>query len=133
MTSSKPASNWAGKRLGLPESGPGSLAKMGKRTLAILIDWGLSMLVSQAFFGGDPTATLLIYGLQQWILVATLGAGIGHTVMRLRVARLDGKWVGPWRSLLRIALILLVIPAVVWDNDNRGLHDKAAGTVLVLR
>ena len=127
------STNWAGKRLGLPETGPGSLAKMGKRILAILVDWGLSMLVSQAFFAGDATATLLIFGLQQWLLVSTLGASIGHTVLRLRVARLDGKWIGPWRSLIRVALILLVIPAVVWDNDNRGLHDKAAGTVLVLR
>ena len=25
----------------------------------------------------------------------------------------------------------LVIPAVIWDADQRGLHDKAAGTVLV--
>jgi uncharacterized RDD family membrane protein YckC len=125
--------NWAGKRLGLPESGSGSLAKMGKRTLAILVDWGLSMLVSQAFFGGDATATLIVFGIQQWLLVATLGASIGHTLLRLRVVRLDGKWVGFWRSLIRVALILLVIPAVVWDADNRGLHDKAAGTILVLR
>ncbi|MEY4741422.1 MAG: hypothetical protein RL672_172, partial [Actinomycetota bacterium] len=29
--------------------------------------------------------------------------------------------------------ILLVIPAVIWDADNRGLHDKAAGTVLLLK
>lgn len=125
--------NWAGKRLGLPESGSGSLAKMGKRTLAILVDWGLSMLVSQAFFGGDATATLIVFGIQQWLLVATLGASIGHTMLRLRVVRLDSKWVGFWRSLIRVALILLVIPAVVWEADNRGLHDKAAGTILVLR
>jgi len=24
-----------------------------------------------------------------------------------------------------------VIPAVIWDADQRGLHDKAAGTVLL--
>jgi hypothetical protein len=24
-----------------------------------------------------------------------------------------------------------VIPAAIWDADQRGLHDKAAGTVLV--
>ena len=28
-------------------------------------------------------------------------------------------------------LLALVIPAVIWDADQRGLHDKAAGTVLV--
>ena len=43
-------SNWAGKRLGLPESGTGSLAKMGRRVAAILIDWGISTLVGYAIF-----------------------------------------------------------------------------------
>ena len=31
----------------------------------------------------------------------------------------------------RTALLIVVIPAVIWDADQRGLHDKAAGTVLV--
>jgi hypothetical protein len=29
------------------------------------------------------------------------------------------------------ALLCIVIPAVIWDADHRGLHDKIAGTVLV--
>ena len=27
--------------------------------------------------------------------------------------------------------LCMVIPAVIWDADNRGLHDKAAGTLVV--
>ncbi|MCU1514874.1 MAG: hypothetical protein JWO10_1964, partial [Microbacteriaceae bacterium] len=38
-----------------------------------------------------------------------------------------------WRPALRTVLLSLVIPAVIWDLDQRGLHDKAAGTVLVRR
>ena len=30
-------------------------------------------------------------------------------------------------------LLVLVIPAVVMDEDGRGLHDRAAGTVVVRR
>ena len=30
-------------------------------------------------------------------------------------------------------VMLLVIPAVVWDRDGRGLHDRWAGTVEVRR
>ena len=89
------------------------------------------MIVSQAFFAGNSTATLIIFALQQWILVATIGYSVGHRVLGLQVRRLDGQYVGLWRSLLRVALILLVIPATIWDGDNRGLQDKAAGTVLV--
>jgi uncharacterized RDD family membrane protein YckC len=71
--------------------------------------------------------------LQQWLLVATLGSSFGHRILGLRVVKLDGTHVGLIPSLIRILLILLVIPAVIWDADNRGLHDKAAKTALVLR
>ncbi|HEY5230049.1 MAG TPA: RDD family protein, partial [Galbitalea sp.] len=30
-------------------------------------------------------------------------------------------------------LLMVVIPAVIFDRDQRGLHDKIAGTVLVRR
>lgn len=128
------SANWAGKRLGLPEAGRGSLAKMGRRSLALIIDWALALLVSGAFFDGDNTATLVVFMLEQWLLVATLGNSFGHLIAGIRVRRLDGAaYVGLLPALLRIGLILLVIPAVIWDTDNRGLHDKAAKTVLVIR
>lgn len=125
------AQKWAGQRLGLPESGPGSLAKLGRRSVALIIDWLLAMVVSQAFAGGDSTVTLLVFAGVQWLLVATLGYSVGHRILGLQVRRLDGRYVGFWRSLIRIGLVLLVLPATIWDADNRGLHDKAAGTVLV--
>lgn len=125
------AQKWAGERLGLPESGPGSLAKLGRRILAIGIDWALALLVSQAFAGGDSTVTLAVFAVMQLLLVATLGYSVGHRVLGLQVRRLDGQYVGLGRSFIRVLLIMLVIPATIWDGDNRGLQDKAAGTVLV--
>jgi uncharacterized RDD family membrane protein YckC len=125
------AQKWAGERLGLPESGPGSLAKIGRRILAISIDWALALLVSQAFARGDSTITLAAFAVMQLLLVATLGYSVGHRVLGLQVRRLDGQYVGLGRSFIRVLLILLVIPATIWDGDNRGLQDKAAGTVLV--
>ena len=127
------SSNWAGKRLGLPESGSGSLAKMGRRIVALSIDWALALLVSKAFFGSDNTATLTFFMLEQWLLVATLGNSFGHLIAGIKVRKLEGSYVGIVPALIRIGLILLVIPAVIWDTDNRGLHDKAAKTVLVSR
>jgi uncharacterized RDD family membrane protein YckC len=127
------SANWAGKRLGLPEAGPGSLAKMGRRIIALVIDWSLALLVSRAFFNSDNTATLTFFMLEQWLLVATTGNSFGHLIAGIRVRKLDGSQVGIVPALLRISLILLVIPATIWDADNRGLHDKAAKTVLVRR
>ncbi len=124
---------WAGQRLGLPQSGSGSLAKVGRRVIALFIDWSISLLIAQAFFKGSDTMTLVVFGLQQWLLVATVGYSIGHRIVGIQVKRLSGSYVGLWRSLIRTSLILLVIPATIWDADNRGLHDKAAQTVLVRR
>jgi uncharacterized RDD family membrane protein YckC len=125
------AQQWAGQRLGLPESGAGSLAKLGRRVLALLIDWGLAWLVALGLANNDNTIHVIVFGLEQWLLVGTVGYSIGHRILGLQVRRLDGKYVGLWRSLIRVGLILLVLPATIWDADNRGLHDKAAGTVLV--
>lgn len=127
------ASDWAGKRLGLPETGPGSLAKIGRRTAALLVDWAIVSLFSKAFFQDDNAATLAIFFVYSWLAIATTGGTVGHRLLGLRISTLDGRWIGLWRSALRVALLLLIIPATIWDADNRGLHDKAAGTVLVRR
>ena len=86
------AQQWAGQRLGLPEIGEGSLAKLGRRALALLIDWGLCLAVSQAFAQGNSTVTLLVFGIEQWLLVGTVGYSIGHRILGMQVRRLDGKY-----------------------------------------
>ena len=125
--------NWPGERLGLPQTSTGSLAKFPRRLGALALDWSIAYLISYAFFGADATAIQAVFLIEQWLLVATTGASIGHRLIGMRVIRLDGAWIGFWRSLIRAGLLVLLIPAVIWDADNRGLHDKAAATALVLR
>ena len=43
---------------------------------------------------------------------------------------LDGTAVGPVHALGRTLLLVLAIPPLVWDRDQRGLHDQFMGTVL---
>ena len=123
--------DWPGQRLGLPADGPNSLARMFRRIGAIAIDWGIATLFSIAFFKYDPNVSLLFFFAEQWLLVSTLGYSVGHRVFGIAVRRLDGKWVGFWRGLVRAGLVCLVIPVAIWDADQRGLQDKAVGTVLV--
>lgn len=96
-----------------------------------MIDFALSFLVYLAFFFGSDFASLLIFAISQVVLVTLLGGGVGHLLMGLRVVRLDGTWVGWWRPTLRTVLLCLLVPAVIWDRDQRGLHDVFAGTVLI--
>lgn len=39
--------------------------------------------------------------------------------------------VSPGRALLRTVLLCLAVPALIWDRDGRGLHDRLAKTVEV--
>jgi uncharacterized RDD family membrane protein YckC len=49
----------------------------------------------------------------------------------LRVQSTDGRLPRPFQTLVRTVLLCLFLPAMFWDKDGRGLHDKAAGTVIV--
>lgn len=117
----------------------------GRRLVGLAIDWLLCLVIASAFFAlpdaqnlspmerifvaGNPMATLGIWLTQHFVLVATLGTTVGHRIVRLRVVRDDGgPFVGLLRALGRTVLLALVIPAVVWDDQGRGLHDRAVNT-----
>ncbi|SEQ97886.1 MULTISPECIES: RDD family protein [Micrococcaceae] len=126
-------SRYPGERLGLPESGPGSIARAGRRIVALMIDWGIALLISNFAFGGDAWANLAIFAVEQILLVGTLGYSIGHRAMGIHVVRAGGGAPGPLAGLVRSLLLCLVFPAVVFDPDHRGLHDKAMNTLLLRR
>ncbi len=122
--------DYPGRRLGLPEEGPGSVARFGRRLLALCLDWALALLVARGLFGGNEWATLGVFAVGQAAFVGTVGASLGHLALGLRVVRLDGSAAGPLRALGRAALLALAVPALVWDRDQRGLHDRFMSTVL---
>ncbi|MCC4907282.1 RDD family protein [Microbacterium sp. cx-59] len=124
-------SRYPGERLGLPATGSGSVARVGRRIGALAIDWACAVIVSVAFFAYDSLATIAIFALVQIVFIPTLGGSPGHRLLGMRLVRLGGSWVGVWRPIVRTLLLVLVIPAVVWDPDQRGLHDKVVGTVLL--
>lgn len=127
---------YRGERLGLPEAGPGSVASFGRRIVALFIDWFASMLVARLLFGGGNGGlgleTLGVFAVMTIVLVSFSGSSFGHRIMGLRVVSAKGSGlVNPLLVTLRTVLLCLVVPAVIWDRDGRGLHDKAAGTVVV--
>ena len=131
MPDELPPDSYPGERLGLPRDGRGSLAKLGRRVWAIIIDWACAVVISIAFFEYAALATTLIFVVVQSVFIPTIGGSPGHRLLGLRIERVGGGWPGLWRPIVRSVLLALVIPAVIWDADNRGVHDKAAGTVLV--
>jgi uncharacterized RDD family membrane protein YckC len=134
---SSPAENrWPGERLGLPESGPRSIARPGRRIAALVIDWAIASAISVAFFSTAPWQTngfitLGLFAGIQLVFLLFLNGGVGHLLLGMRVVPLNPGRLAPWRALVRTLLVCLFVPAVIWDADQRGLHDRLAGTLLV--
>ncbi|HVL83591.1 MAG TPA: RDD family protein [Pseudonocardia sp.] len=128
-----------GARLGLPAAGVGSAVGLGRRFGALMIDWLAAYLIGALVTGPgaleDPrlgfTVLLVWFGLTA-LPVAVFGASAGMTALGIRVASLgDAAVIGVPRAVLRTALVALVVPPLVRDEDGRGLHDRATRTVVV--
>ena len=96
------------------------------------------MLVALVWVGGDQYATteyqfttLAVFFGEITILTWLTGASFGQRLTGIRVRSIDGGRVSLPRVALRSLLICLVIPAVVYDSDGRGLHDRAARSIVV--
>ncbi|MGW6686763.1 RDD family protein [Streptomyces sp. NPDC054961] len=125
-----------GKQLGLPPQGPGSVARFGRRLGALAIDWLACQLIAYGLLTGrDWTAagnwTLVLFVVLSVLTVGTVGFTPGKRILGLRVVSQDGGRLGIGRVVLRTLLIALVVPALVWDRDGRGLHDRLARAVQV--
>ena len=122
----------------MPPTGPHSVGRVGRRIAALLIDWAIAVALACLIWGYtllnyDGFVVLAVFVLLQSVQLAAFGGSAGHLLLGLRLITLTGERVGVWRSLVRSVLLGLAVPALVWDSDQRGFHDKIAGTVLIRR
>jgi len=115
---------------------------LGRRLLALLIDWLIAAFSAVALFGftglhfppdgiRDQLIINGVFVVEVAVLVGLLGFSIGKRVTGLRLINVDGRPIGIPRALLRTALLSLVLPAIVMTDDKRGLHDLAVGSKVV--
>lgn len=123
-----------GVRLGLTADGPGSVATLMRRAGAFAVDALGSALVAGAFTAPAPPGnwSLLVFVIEYVFFTAFFAQTPGMRLLRLRVVRLDtGGPLGIIGAVVRTALLVLLIPALISDVDARGMHDRAAGSVVV--
>ena len=121
-----------------------SVAPMGRRLLALIVDWLLCALIASsitghALFGGAGDkhyfaaqyAPLGLFVLEVYLLTAVSGLTVGKRLLRMRTIRTDGGAPGFKWAAVRTLLLLFVVPACLTDRDLRGLHDRAANTIVV--
>jgi uncharacterized RDD family membrane protein YckC len=133
---------YPGETLGLPERGPGSLAPIGRRLAALLIDWliagGLALLafsVGAISFQWVNTAQFLVWLVLGAAEVRLFGFTPGQLALGLGVIPVGGtaSRVGIGRAAARVLLVGLVVPALFTDWDGRGLQDRVTCTAVVRR
>jgi uncharacterized RDD family membrane protein YckC len=126
---------------GLPENGPGSLARMGRRLAALIVDWLLGYgLAALAMTLGLISLRMLSSAIMViWLVLGVLAVRLfsftpGQFALGLRVVSVDARLhVGLGRAAARGVLIALVIPALFIDLDGRGIQDRVTGTAVVRR
>lgn len=106
--------------------------------MALILDWGASILVALLAFPAFPYGSLESFAVTMAVFVGEVvvltwltGASFGQRILGLRVMSVTGGPLGLGRVIVRTLLIVLVIPAIVIDDQGRGLHDRAVGSIVV--
>lgn len=116
-----------------------TIAGWPRRIGALFIDWFIALLSAAAITGsgitdsGDasPFWPLGVFFVEVSLVTGLLGYSIGKRVMGIKIIREDGSPIGFPRAVLRTALVCLVFPALINTDQQRGLQDVAAGTMVV--
>jgi hypothetical protein len=134
-------SDYPGQRLGLPQTGPRSVARFGRRFTALFVDWliayglaALAMRVGIVSMAMLSTAVLVIWLVLGVVSVRLFGFTPGQYALGLVVVPVDARQhVGFGRAIVRGLLIALVIPPLFTDTDLRGVQDRLTNTAVVRR
>ncbi|GGM06441.1 RDD family protein [Nakamurella endophytica] len=124
---------YPGRRFGLPREGVGAVAPMGVRVGAFALDLAVSFLVALAFTRPalPQNWSLLVWAVLTVVSVGLFGSSPGQVALGIRVAPVGGAaLVGLW-AVPRTALVFVVVPPLLTDQDGRGLHDRLCRTVVV--
>ena len=122
-----------------PLGPPGRSAGLGRRAAAIALDWLVALLLARLIPGAEygsadyAIATLAIFAFEIIVLTWLTGSSFGQRILGIAVVSETGRRLPLWRIIVRTALICVVIPALVYDSQRRGLQDLAVGSRVVMR
>jgi hypothetical protein len=83
--------------------------------------------------GGSAWAVLAVFVFEVCILTTLVGGSAGQVITGVVIRRTSGARLELWRALVRSVLIGLVIPPVIYNRDQRGLHDLAVDSIALRR
>ena len=112
---------------------------LGRRLAAITLDWLACYAIVAALSGGlgqmAPNRSPIILALffsEVLILTALSGASLGQKIFGIKVVRFgDGGAISLWQALIRTLFLILVVTAVTYDENGRGIHERLSRTALI--
>ena len=110
---------------------------MFRRLAALTVDWLAAVLITNGFHigpaNGKSATILAIFFFEVSILVWLQGASFGHRIFRLKVVDYQtGGRVTALQAFIRTLLVCLVVTAITYDEENRGIHERLSRTKLVI-
>ena len=114
----------------------------GRRMLGITIDWLAAYAVTLGFFAGSGSflersrgiggTVLIVLTIEYLVLITLGGSSFGHRIVGLKVVRFsDGGTITPLQALIRTLLMVIIITAITFDENGRGVNERLSNTVLV--
>lgn len=114
-------------------------ASLGRRLLGITIDWMACYFIVAGFSGGlgrgsasRPFEVLALFSFEYFLLVALQGQSLGHRLLRMKVITFpSGGAITFKQSLIRTILLILIITAITYDEDGRGIHERLSQSATI--
>ena len=111
---------------------------LGRRLAAFTLDWMACYAIVAAISGGigqmgprQSPIILALFFMEVWVLTSLTGASLGQKIFGMRVVRFsDGASVSPMQALIRTLFLVLVVTAVTYDENGRGIHERISRTAL---
>jgi uncharacterized RDD family membrane protein YckC len=108
--------------------------------MAILNALGDVQVLGQFLLGPVGMWFLIMPVLYMFLLWGLLSKSIGMIVMKTRIATESGAKIGWLKAAIRVfgyiisgLLLMLGFLPILFDKKRRGLHDRLAGTVVILK
>ena len=114
---------------------PAEPAALSRRFLALMIDWVLCLLIGAfigRLMGSQPWQAPVVLVAEYTVFLGVFAQTPGMYVVKLTcVALSTGGPIGIPRAFVRAVLLALLVPALILDKAQRGLHDRAVGSIVV--
>ena len=79
------------------------------------------------------TPALILFFTQYFLLITLQGASAGHRVFGMKIVNFsDGQRPSIRQSFIRTLLMVIVITAITYDENGRGIHERLSNTKITL-